>query len=565
MIKVKVVLLLILFSNLLSASLQYLEKNIVNKTAFESVNNDFINDYHSSSKDYDDAVDKDVDIGFIFPFNGTTYTKVNINSNGVLYFVNKNDAAYNNKELPNNNLEQSIYPYWDDLDLGNTNDGKQGKITYGTIGNGDDIHFVVHWDRVWRYGDSNKRYSIEIVLYKDGSIRFRYDANSDTDGTSATIGVQEDISHYDQHSYNSQIDATKDILYTPKDDTPPTDNDYSDFHFDELSWNGTANEVKDSHWDNDGVAYNVKSIRGKICQAMDLSANSANDYAILGAKALDGVTNFTISIWHKGKSGDDSNALLSSANSNEDNEILFWMSNDTTFRGHLKNKQNNVSSPNINDNSWHHLVWRVENKQSCYFFDGVKQGCKDYTYSPSKLVVEGLILGQDQDKVGGNFDLNQDWEGIVDELLIFRKALSDSEIQSIYNNQNAGRNWDGTERICPYPTITKSSCVINDLVNNATKPKRIPGATIRFAIEVENKNSSNIDNVIVKDSLNDNLDTSTIKNLQIKEGSCDCLGVSGASNNGSNGSNNGENPVRLDYGTLNGSTKKCGYFEVEIK
>ena len=120
-----------------------------------------------------------------------------------------------------------------------------------------------------------------------------------------------------------------------------------------------------------------------------------------------------------------------------------------------------------------------------------------------------------------------------------------------------------------YLTISKNSCVISDPVNITDNPKRIPGATIRYAIEVTNITEENADNVLVSDTLADNFDTSSIVNLQIQNSQCDCLGVSSSSNNGANGTADGEHPITLDFGTVLGSSsepiKECGYFEVKLK
>ncbi len=135
----------------------------------------------------------------------------------------------------------------------------------------------------------------------------------------------------------------------------------------------------------------------------------------------------------------------------------------------------------------------------------------------------------------------------------------------------SGENWDywHIDDVClvpeTYMTMSKTSCVINDPVNGTTKPKRIPGATIRYALEVKNTSDYSTDNVIVEDSIDSNFDTNTIRNLQIQSGTCDCLGVTSASNNGSNGSSNGVNPVKLDYDTVSANSIECGYFEVDIK
>jgi uncharacterized repeat protein (TIGR01451 family) len=119
-------------------------------------------------------------------------------------------------------------------------------------------------------------------------------------------------------------------------------------------------------------------------------------------------------------------------------------------------------------------------------------------------------------------------------------------------------------------SVNKSSCVLSDLVSGTVNPKRIPGSTIRYAIEVKNEGSSVASDVKVSDSVGENFNETTIRNLQIQSGACDCLGITSSSNNGVNGTADGVNPVVLDFGeVLGGSvstpTRECGYFEVKIK
>lgn len=128
----------------------------------------------------------------------------------------------------------------------------------------------------------------------------------------------------------------------------------------------------------------------------------------------------------------------------------------------------------------------------------------------------------------------------------------------------------GTQETLPNMSVVKSSCVIADPVNGTTNPKRIPNATIRYAVQVQNTGTHDANNVIVNDSLNANFDYNSIQYLQIQNGTCNCLGVASASNNGANGTGNGVNPVQLDFGTVAGGSvgspsKECGYFEVKIK
>lgn len=143
--------------------------------------------------------------------------------------------------------------------------------------------------------------------------------------------------------------------------------------------------------------------------------------------------------------------------------------------------------------------------------------------------------------------------------------------QYTFNQNNINQTFDILYSYIPSISVSKTSCIIYDPINNTTNPKRIPGGTIRYAIQVSNSTYGTASNVFATDTVDsDKFDTSTIKYLQIQSGTCNCLGVSSANNNGSGGSGDGVNPVILDYGSVTGvvggiPTYKCGYFEVNIK
>jgi uncharacterized repeat protein (TIGR01451 family) len=143
--------------------------------------------------------------------------------------------------------------------------------------------------------------------------------------------------------------------------------------------------------------------------------------------------------------------------------------------------------------------------------------------------------------------------------------------QYSYNTSSIDQTFDILYSYLPSISVSKTSCVINDPVNGTSNPKRIPGSTIRYAIQVSNSTYGTASNVFATDTVDSSaFDTSTIQYLQIQSGTCDCTGVSSADNNGPGGSADGVNPVILDYGSLTGvvggiPTYKCGYFEVDVK
>lgn len=110
--------------------------------------------------------------------------------------------------------------------------------------------------------------------------------------------------------------------------------------------------------------------------------------------------------------------------------------------------------------------------------------------------------------------------------------------------------------------IEKTSCVLSDPINGTTNPKRIPGATIRYAVQVTNTAIA-VSNVYVTDSVSNIFNAPTIP--KVANGACNC-GAGGGANSGSVSGND----VTINFGSVAAGsiaapTKECGYFEAVIK
>ncbi|MFQ3276249.1 MAG: MSHA biogenesis protein MshQ [Colwellia sp.] len=231
----------------------------------------------------------------------------------------------------------------------------------------------------------------------------------------------------------------------------------SDHHFDENSWSGDAKDVFDSSANgHHGKASKsmTNSIDGVVCNAADFSQAGTSNYVSLDALALNGLDDFSISIWGKSDSSrTGAQTIFSAAESaSYHNSVLMFFPNTSTLQFYFRNEPfARYNFPEaINDREWHHYVWTRDEGKHCLFMDGVSQGCQTSTYTGSiSIASNGLIIGQEQDSVGGGFQASQAWEGLVDEPMIFSGELSAAQILSIYSNQAAGKNYDGTPRICP--------------------------------------------------------------------------------------------------------------------
>ena len=246
------------------------------------------------------------------------------------------------------------------------------------------------------------------------------------------------------------------IAYQPTCETEPVVE--AAWYFDELNLDAVPGEVLDASGnDYHGVASKPlsSSSDGVVCSAIDLREGGDTDYISLDGDALDDLDNFSVSVWGKlDSTRSGAQTIFSAASSSHTNGVLMFFSNTSTLRFYFRNTiVATYTLPPINDDLWHHYVWTRNEGSHCLFMDGVSQGCQTGSYTDDISVSSnGLIIGQEQDSVGGGFDSNQDWEGLVDEPIIFSGELSSEGVTSIYTNQLAEKNWDGSERTCPAPS-----------------------------------------------------------------------------------------------------------------
>lgn len=240
---------------------------------------------------------------------------------------------------------------------------------------------------------------------------------------------------------------------------PPTPSALLDMRFDETDWSGTNSVLDSSGSGHHGTAINSTPVPGLVCNAADLSADGTSDYLTVNANAMNGLTDFTAVVWGK-TSSNNASTIISAAKGNsttEANEAVLYFDNNNQFWPTISDNPFNDSDKlsttvAMNDGNWHQLVWtrKASSRQSCFYFDGVLQGCITHPDGDDSnaLQVIALVLGQDQDSLLGGFDADQDWEGLLDELLIFNSVLTQSQISDIRSNILAGNNWDGTSRNC---------------------------------------------------------------------------------------------------------------------
>ncbi|MFP4283807.1 MAG: LamG-like jellyroll fold domain-containing protein, partial [Opitutales bacterium] len=164
------------------------------------------------------------------------------------------------------------------------------------------------------------------------------------------------------------------------------------------------------------------------------------DRVDLPAAVLDGAEALTVEFWLRGRP--DGRGVLSAAHAGESNEFLLYLLNSTTVRLHDRGPSFDWTVPPIDEATWrHYAVVRDPIAGTLELFvDGDSMGTKATTLPA--LTVEHLVLGQDQDTVGGGYQTHQAFIGHLDDLRVWSVARSASEIQ---DNRSAVLNGDESD------------------------------------------------------------------------------------------------------------------------
>jgi len=156
---------------------------------------------------------------------------------------------------------------------------------------------------------------------------------------------------------------------------------------------------------------------------------------------LTGLTDLTIEFWVK--TLDDVAAFVSAAESDsEDNELLIYLSG-TDIRVSIQQEQKliaDLGEDPVNDGEWHHLALTRLGATGTLYIDGESvKSAGGFPTGALSVGAGGLVLGQEQDDLAGNFDTNQALIGAIDELSLYSRALSPFEIGVIADARDLGK------------------------------------------------------------------------------------------------------------------------------
>lgn len=203
--------------------------------------------------------------------------------------------------------------------------------------------------------------------------------------------------------------------------------------------NGDGGTVKDySRNSNDGVTYgNLNTGQRGIFSTEAFKFEGHDDYVRVEDNSnLVLTSEFTISFWMKptGLTDTQWNTVIDKRTPNSwEGYIIQWNSGkDKPLRlySDVTNAFHSSYKPNDNLGEWAHVILRFNGSEYKFFIDGEGDtSMSEQSLNPSS---EPLLISQ------GNYQ-DEYYQGLLEEVLIYNRSLSEDEIQQLYFNGRDGK------------------------------------------------------------------------------------------------------------------------------
>ncbi|MFB0980308.1 MAG: LamG domain-containing protein [Alteromonadaceae bacterium] len=303
-----------------------------------------------------------------------------------------------------------------------------------------------------------------------------------------------------------------------------------DYRFDECTYTGSGSEVIDQTGNyNAGINGIYESaVEAQINYSLDLSAPSYEDWLTVPSGVIDGLNDLTLSVWVNVANGHSQQEIFHAlGSSTSDDEFEVYLSNESDVYVKVQNVGTILDgSITIANGMWHHILVTRTSDQVCLYVDNQFQDC-DTGVGSGQLSVpssNAIVIGQEQDSFGGLFDSGQSFEGLMDEFKIYDQVLSSTEITSLYTNEFANNNYDGTSRDavrCNFEPIAKynleastwsgSNSILDSSGSNFhASPVGNISSTLLDPISCQAVDIPNNNNLATRDAIDTGVDVNTL-------------------------------------------------------
>lgn len=250
----------------------------------------------------------------------------------------------------------------------------------------------------------------------------------------------------------------------------------------------TFNDKSDNHF-NGELYGDLECVKGVYNNAFRFKNHSK---VKVSEDLLNGVTTLTVNFWIK--TTDGTAGILSVANRGKDNEFTIFLTSNPFQQLRIISHQQEVdTSIDIADSNWHMLSILISRNKITVYKDGRLEFTKNEGFN-TPVIAEGIWFGTDQDCVNGCWEDSNYFEGLLDEMRIYNRILSEDEIQELFASASIGQNDDAFEAGKQYCIENPSACGITDRyeegIEKGKELCREDPSTCGIDLECENNDNS---------------------------------------------------------------------------
>jgi len=183
----------------------------------------------------------------------------------------------------------------------------------------------------------------------------------------------------------------------------------------------------------------------QVSNVYSMEFDGINDYINTDSITL-GI-NFTFSLWVKANSFPTNPAALGSKNyfgpGFNGNFIIRFRSNQFLLASYNQNNTGTqelvvTNSPSITTGQWYHIALTNDGSTAVFYLNGSPLPTTGVNTKPLVDLTNGLMIGDGDQRPSGN----DPWDGYLDEIGVFNTALTQEQVESIYNATTTGKTAD---------------------------------------------------------------------------------------------------------------------------
>lgn len=206
-----------------------------------------------------------------------------------------------------------------------------------------------------------------------------------------------------------------------------------------VSWWTGDDTSQDLYGNNNGTPQGgVVYDQGVVNKAFLL--DGVNDVVVVPASTdLDLTGDMTLELWVKQTGFNPENMVVCKGAQNEPVVFSMYFSG-ATFNCAFQDSNGDIvelGGPSFEDGRWHHYAYVRQGNQHIIYADGFDFGWRTFTNLPASSAGLPLTIGAQYNKQNDNY--GDFFGGSIDEIGVYNSALSETEIQSIYNAGSDGK------------------------------------------------------------------------------------------------------------------------------